>query len=76
MPYLLIAFAVIGWIMANAQSKTQDIRLFDIFLYGPYLTYLAMQDTTYELNEAEKIFVLFLGTTTITYNARNYMKLA
>ena len=77
-PYLLIIFSIvfasIGWITANGKSKTQHVRLFDIFLYGPYLTYLAFQ-TEYVFSLIEKLFLLFLGVTNITYNAKNYLHL-
>ena len=77
-PYLLIVlsvvFAVIGWYLANGESKAQYVRLVDVFIYGPYLTYLAFQDK-YVFNIIEKIFLVFLGITTITYNYRNYLKL-
>jgi len=77
-PYLLIAlsiiFAILGWILANGNSKTQYVRLIDVFVYGPYLTYLAFQKE-YVFTIVEKIFLLFLGITTITYNAKNYLKI-
>jgi hypothetical protein len=77
-PYLLILlsiiFAILGWILASGNSKTQYVRLLDIFIYGPYLTYLAFQ-TNYTFTIIEKIFLLFLGITTITYNGKNYLKL-
>lgn len=77
-PYLLIIlsiiFALLGWILANGNSKTQYVRLVDVFIYGPYLTYLAFQ-TNYTFTIVEKIFLLFLGVTTITYNGKNYLKL-
>lgn len=76
LPYLLIIlsiiFAVIGWFLANGTSKTQYVRLIDVFIYGPYLTYLAFQKE-YVFSMIEKIFLLFLGITTITYNCRNYI---
>jgi hypothetical protein len=75
-PYLLITFsmvfALIGWMTANGKSKTQYVRLFHVFLYGPYLTYLAFQ-TEYVFSLIEKLFLLFLGVTTISYNAKNYL---
>lgn len=77
-PYLLITlsiiFSILGWILANGSSKTQYVRLLDVFIYGPYLTYLAFQ-TNYTFTIVEKIFLLFLGVTTITYNGKNYLKL-
>ena len=78
-PYLLILlsilFSLLGWILANGSSKTQYVRLVDIFIYGPYLTYLSFQ-TNYTFTIIEKIFLLFLGVTTITYNGNNYLKLS
>ena len=78
-PYLLILlsilFSILGWILANGTSKTQYVRLLDIFIYGPYLTYLSFQ-TNYTFSIIEKIFLLFLGVTTITYNGNNYLKLS
>ena len=78
-PYLLIilsiVFSILGWILANGNSKTQYVRLIDVFIYGPYLTYLSFQ-TNYTFNIVEKIFLLFLGITTITYNGKNYLNLS
>ena len=77
-PYLLITlsiiFAILGWILANGNSKTQYVRLIDVFIYGPYLTYLAFQKE-YIFSIFEKIFILFLEITTITYNGKNYLKI-
>jgi len=77
-PYLLIIlsiiFAILGWYLANGESKAQYVRLVDVFIYGPYLTYLAFQNA-YVFNIVEKIFLVFLGITTITYNGRNYLKI-
>jgi hypothetical protein len=71
-PVLLIIFSMAGWWFATGSSKTQWVRLADVFLYGPYLTYLAFQ-TDYTFSMLEKVFLLLMGTTTITYNARNYL---
>ena len=77
-PYFLIIvsilFAIVGWSLASGNSKTQYVRLIDIFIYGPYLTYLAFQ-RDYVFTLFEKIFLLFLGITTITYNGKNYLKI-
>jgi hypothetical protein len=73
---LAIVFAAIGWFLADGRSKSQGVRLLDVLLYGPYLTYLALQDSnTYQFSLIEQIFLLFLGVTTITYNAKNYFKI-
>jgi predicted acyltransferase len=54
-PYFLIIlsilFAILGWGLSNGNSKTQYVRLIDVFIYGPYLTYLAFQE--------EYVFTIF-----------------
>ena len=72
LPYFIIAFSIIGWALATGSSKTQWVRLADIFLYGPYLVYLSFQKS-YNFRMAEKLFLAFLGATTVTYNLRNYV---
>lgn len=67
-----VVFAIIGWIAAANRGKTQSVRLIDIFIYAPYLTYLAFQEY-YILTMFDKIFLLCLGMTTLTYNGRNYL---
>lgn len=73
-PILVILFAILGWVLADGNSKTQFVRMIDVILYGPYLTYIACQKE-YVFSNVEKIFLLFLGITTITYNARNMLKI-
>ena len=63
---------IIGWFSATGFEKGQGVRLVDIFLYGPYLIYLGMKPT-YTFSLIEQVFLLFFGSTTITYNARNYL---
>ena len=50
-PYLLIilsiSFSILGFYLANGNSKTQYVRLLDVFIYGPYLTYLSFQTNYY-----------------------------
>ena len=71
---LLFAFLVVGWRLATRYNKTNGVRLVDVFIYGPYLIYLSMQHN-YVFSVYEKIFLLFLGATTISYNARNYLRM-
>jgi hypothetical protein len=77
-PYLFIGlsiiFIIIGWIAANGESKSQYVRLIDVFIYGPYLTYLAFQKE-YVFTILEKVFLLLMGMATISFNARNYLKI-
>jgi hypothetical protein len=74
LPYAIILFSVLGWILATGSGKAQWVRLVDILLYGPYLLYLSFQ-TNYSFSTLEKLFLAFLGATTVTYNLRNYLKL-
>ncbi len=70
---LMIVFLMIGWLLATGTGKTQWIRLVDVLLYGPYLIYLSQQSEEYVISDLEKVFLLLLGATTITYNLRNFI---
>ena len=72
-PFLVILFAVIGWLSATGFAKGQYVRILDILLYGPYLLYLACKKN-YTFSVGEKIFLLFFGTTTVSYNLRNFLE--
>lgn len=56
--------------------KSQYVRILDFVLYGPVLSYVA-----YNIMKKEKspyfigLIVLFIGSTTISYNLRNYLKI-
>jgi hypothetical protein len=65
-------FALFGWYSANAVKKTQIVRLVDVFVYGPYLAFIALS-RDYTLGFFDKMALLFIGVTTVTYNARNYL---
>lgn len=69
---LTIIFFIIGWLLATGLGKGQWVRLIDIFLYGPFLIYLSTKDT-YTFSSNEKLFLLFFGATTISYNLRNFL---
>ena len=69
--YLLIlglCFLIIGW-FAPGGSKSQFVRLVDVFIYGPILIYSAILIN----NRFLQLALLFIGTTTISYNLRNYL---
>lgn len=70
--FTILSFAVFGWFVATGNEKTQSVRLIDIFVYGPYLIFLGLQNM-YVFTEFEKMFLLFLGTIITIYNARNYL---
>jgi hypothetical protein len=69
---LVLIFLAIGWTTANGESKTQFVRLLDVFIYGPLLIYIGF-DKSNNLNEIIRIVLLLMGATTISYNARNFL---
>jgi hypothetical protein len=71
-PVLVITFGIIGWLFATGISKTQYIRIVDILIYGPFLIYLSLKKTA-TFSIFEKVFLLFLGVTTISYNLKNFL---
>ncbi len=68
----IIFFGILGWFLASGAGKTQWVRAVDVLVYGPYLIYIALH-TTYTFSKVEKWFLYFLGSTTITYNLRNFI---
>jgi len=52
-------------------SKSQNIRLLDVFFIGPYIIYISKKAKG--LNKLESITLLALGVATIFYNGRNYL---
>ncbi len=72
-----VVFFGIGWFLATGAGKTQWVRLVDIFIYGPYLLWLAFwsafQRGTYVFSGMERTGLLFLGATTISYNLRKFL---
>lgn len=69
---LILIFFAIGWVSANAEEKTQIVRLVDVFIYGPALIWIAF---VYQGQGEAWVpyFLLFLGATTVSYNLRNYL---
>lgn len=65
---LSIVFLAIGW-YSTTSVKTQLVRLADVFIYGPLLIWISTRTRT----KWERIVLLFMGMTTITYNLRNYL---
>jgi hypothetical protein len=64
---LIVPFFLIGWYFSHG-VKTQWVRLIDVFVYGPFLIWLSTQSAEWYII----LTLLFLGTTTISYNLRNY----
>ena len=59
---------VIGW-MTTTGVKSQIVRLLDVFAYGPFLLYISMR----EKNLLFKIILILMGSTTISYNLKNFI---
>ena len=51
--------------------NVQDIRLFDVFVLGPFLMYVGMKK---ELSLPIRLTLLGFGAATIIYNGNNYLK--
>ena len=56
-------------VMVNEVSKSQSVRLLDVFLYGPAMIYWSWKK---KLTPSDKVLLTALGIGTIIYNARNY----
>ena len=52
-------------------QKSQNIRLADMFLIGPFLIYVG---TKKELSQPIKLALIGIGIATIIYNGNNYLK--
>jgi hypothetical protein len=57
--------------MNEPMLKSQTVRKLDVFLYGPFMIYIAYR---YNLKNIDKLLLAGLGVGTIWYNARNYLR--
>ncbi len=81
---LIVIFVglIIGYITTSG-SKSQNIRLLDIFIIGPLMIYLGCyiyinKNKNINKNDYIKIIsiiLIFFGSSTITYNLKNYIKI-
>ena len=55
--------------LSTSGKKSQFIRVLDVFVYGPILIWVALQVKQNWL----KIILIFMGATTMSYNARNFL---
>ena len=78
---ILVIIIIIGFIIgyiSTKGTKSQYVRLLDVFLLGPIMIYLGWINYK-KLNNKEymlkimNIMLIFFGSTTITYNLRNYI---
>jgi hypothetical protein len=65
----IIIFLIIGW-FATSGVKTQLIRILDVLLYGPFLIWLGYRENKKWI----KLFLYFMGSTTVTYNLKNFIE--
>ena len=83
--FVIVIGLVLGYITTTG-TKSQWIRLIDIFVIGPMMIYLGYYVLTSQKPLAQPviissikmidvcaIIIIFFGATTITYNLRNYL---
>jgi hypothetical protein len=71
--YLIIILGLILGYITTTGTKSQWIRLIDIFIIGPLMIYIGYKyNTSGLIDTIAKIVLIFFGSTTITYNARNF----
>ena len=69
---LLILLALFTGYYSATGTKSQMIRIVDVFIIGPIMIYLGIRG--YNLTGSLLYLVLvFLGASTISYNLRNYI---
>lgn len=67
----VLAGAITGWVTSTG-VKSQAVRLVDVYALGPLMIYAATsRDPTAFARQA----LAFMGASTVTYNARNYLRL-
>ena len=78
--WILIIFSLVMGYITTTGTKSQVIRLIDIFIIGPLMIYLGytayLANTSalwYSSTKLLYLGLIFFGGTTITYNARNYL---
>ena len=64
----IIFFYIIGYVSTTG-VKSQFVRLVDVFVYGPFLMWLSLRVKEPLIS----IVLLFMGTTTVSYNLKNYI---
>jgi len=53
--------------------KAQSIRLFDVFVLGPWLIWLSAKT---KMTDNERVLLVLTGVSTIVYNGANYLEQA
>jgi hypothetical protein len=62
----------INWSTQEEISKSQNIRLLDVFIIAPFLIYVAYRNKN--LTDWEKIGLYIIGFATFYYNGKNYLE--
>ena len=81
MNILITLIIVLGLILGYKTTKgvkSQNIRLLDIYLIGPLMIYIGIRYylLSYKIMKIDKLFsllLIFIGSSTITYNYKNYI---
>ena len=69
---ILLSF-LIGYISTTG-TKSQYVRLGDVFILGPFLIWVALTQLQNSKTQMYiKILLLFFGASTISYNLKNYL---
>ena len=66
-----LAGALVGWTFSTG-VKSQTVRLIDVYAWGPLMIYGAMSPN---LPPIFRQLLAFTGASTVTYNARNFIRL-
>ena len=70
-----LLFLIIGWLVSNGSSKTQSVRLFDVFLYAPLKMYIGYKMYTEHFLHPFFGLVLFASAAgTLSFNLHYYLK--
>jgi len=73
---LIIILGLILGYQTTKGVKSQNIRLLDIYVIGPIMIYIGIRYYILSSKVIDKLFsllLIFFGSTTITYNYRNYI---
>jgi len=53
-------------------SKSQQVRLIDVFFIAPFLFYIAYKSTG--ITEVERVLIYIIAIATLYYNGKNYLQ--
>ena len=67
--FVVVAIGLYLGHISTSGTKTQAIRLLDVFLIGPLMIYFGHRAEA----SLFSILLTFFGATTITYNLKNYL---